>query len=274
LDEFIAPRRGPRGVLLGVQVISIAPSGDLAPFVERFTVVESSDEVTRVLLPERGLVLGVRYRGAASVVDDGRATRVADAAVTGVLAAARRMRTHAGSGIVLAQFRAAGAARFFAPPLHELFGRTVPLEDLIPRAEVQRLSERVAGQPDIRQRVAVLEQFLLGRMTGPAPDPIAMAAVAAIDAARGSLRIAALARSLAISQDPLEKKFRRAVGASPKHVALLTRLRHAIRLGRRGDNWSRVAFEAGYFDQSHLIRDFRAVTGDPPARFFRSAEYC
>lgn len=260
-----------------MQVTSIAPSRQLAPFVERFTVVESSEEVTRVLLPERGLVLGVRYRGAASVIDGGRATRLSDAMVTGILAAARRMRTHAGSGIVLAQFRTAGAARFFAPPLHELFGATVPLDDLISRAEVQRLGERVAGQPDRSGRVAVLERFLLGRisrMTGPAPDPIALAAVAAIDAARGSLRISALARALAISQDPLEKRFRRAVGASPKHLALLTRLRHAIELGQRGASWSRVAHEAGYFDQPHLIRDFRAVTGEAPARFFRAAEYC
>ncbi len=257
-----------------MQVTSIAPSPRLAPFIDRFTIVESRDEVTRTLLPERGLVLGVRYAGAASVVGDPGVTRLADTVVTGILGAARRMRTHAGSGIVLALFGTTGAARFLAPPLHELFGATVPLDDLIPRAEVQRLSERVAAQPDHGRRVAVLEQFLVGRLSGAAPDPIASAAVAAIDAARGSLRISALARSLGISQDPLEKRFRRAVGASPKHLALLTRLSHAIDLGRRGSSWSRVAHEAGYFDQSHLIRDFRAVTGQAPARFFRATEYC
>ena len=252
----------------------IAPSAPLAPFVDRFTIVESATEVTRVLLPEPGLVLGVRYGGAASVVDGDRTTRLADLVLTGLLDHARRMRTAAGSGIVLAMFRPTGAASLLRAPLHELFGQTVALDALLPRALVSRLGHQIASQPDHTHRIAILERFLLERMTPEPPDPIATAAVRAIQRARGSLRIAALARELGISQDPLEKRFRRAIGASPKQIASLVRIRHAIAAGHTGASWSRVAHDAGYFDQSHFIREFRAFTGASPARFFRTDEYC
>jgi AraC-like DNA-binding protein len=256
-----------------MQVTVIAPSARLAPFVARFTIVEARDEVTRVLLPEQGLTLGVRFAGAASLVSAAGATRVADAAISGVQGAVRRMRTHAGGGIVLAMFRPAAAARMFAAPLHELFGQTLALDVLVARVEVARLAAQVGDAPDHAGRVAVLEAFLAPRLTAPA-DPIVAAAVRAIEGTRGRVRISALADALGLSQDPLEKRFRRAVGASPKQLASLVRVRHAITAGTAGAPWSRVAHEAGYFDQSHFIREFRAVTGEAPTRFFRDTEYC
>jgi hypothetical protein len=81
------------------------------------------------------------------VVGGAGAPRVADAAITGVHGAVRRMRTHAHSGIVLAMFRATGAARMFAAPLHELFGQTLALDTLVPRADVARVIDQVAAQP-------------------------------------------------------------------------------------------------------------------------------
>jgi AraC-like DNA-binding protein len=256
-----------------MEVTTIPPDARLAPFVERFLIVESAFEVTRVLLPNHGLILGVRYRGAATELAQ-RAIRLPGSALTGLLPSVRHMRTHANSAIVLAMFRPAGAARFFAMPLHELFGTTIPLDALVPRGDVHRLAERVAAQPDHARRVAVVEQFLLARMTVDPADPIAGAAVGALEAARGSLRIATLADGLGISLDALEKRFRRAIGTSPKHLASLLRVQHAIDLARSGATWSRIAHQVGYFDQPHFIREFRAITGEAPAKFFRDAAYC
>jgi AraC-like DNA-binding protein len=256
-----------------MEITTIRPGARLAPHVDRFVIVESSVEATRVLLPEVGLVLGVRYAGASSLIDGERATRLANIVLTGVLGAARTMRTHAGGGIALAMFRPAGAARFFRTPLHELFGATVGLDALVARAEVERLGNALTAARDHAGRVAVLEAFLTARLDDGG-DPIAAAAVRAIEAARGSLRIASLADGLGISQDPLEKRFRRAVGASPKQLAQLCRIKHAIALGQRGATWSRVAHEAGYADQSHFNREFRAVIGASPTRFFGGVEHC
>jgi AraC-like DNA-binding protein len=187
---------------------------------------------------------------------------------------ARRIRTSAGGGILLAKFHLAGAAQFFAEPLDELSGATQPLDLLLPPSELDRLVTRIAEAPSHPLRVAILEQLLIARLRNGPPDAIVTAAARAIESSRGAIRIRALARALAISQDPLEKRFRRQVGSTPKQLASLVRLRAAIAACRTGVPLARVAHQAGYYDQSHFIRDFRALTGEPPGRFLRSGDYC
>jgi AraC-like DNA-binding protein len=246
------------------------PSAALAPFVREFMVVDVQDETTRLRLPEPGLVLGVRYAGWATILAGDGDTHLPDVSLAAMTATARRMRTGAGGGVVLARFHPGGAAAFFPQPLHQLFGTTVALQDLLPRAQVDELQARVRQAAGDRGRVATLQAFLRARLQPAALDPLVTAAVRAIGDARGAVQIRALARQLAISQDPFEKRFRRVVGASPKQLASLVRLRHAIDSYRPGAPLTRLALDAGYFDQSHFNREFRAVTGQAPGRLLRA----
>jgi AraC-like DNA-binding protein len=263
---------GPRPPYAGASMRIFAPSPQLAPFVRELMIVETADAVTRLRLPEPGLVLGIRYRGSASLLD-GATARLPDLTLTGMTDTARRMHTAADSGVILARFRPGGAARFFAQPLHELFGTTAPLGDLLPPRAAARLQSQVVDAADDRARVAVLESFLAGQLRAGGTDPIVSAALDAITAAEGTLSIRALARRLAISQDPLEKRFRRAVGTSPKQFASLLRLRRAIDGYRPGASLTQLALDAGYFDQSHFSRALRAATGQSPGRFLRAGAH-
>ena len=257
-----------------MEVRTVPPSARLAPFVRVFEVVEAREETTRTLLPETGIVAGLRYRGAAALVEGAAARAVPGASVTGVRGTIRRMRTSAGGGILVAKFREGGAAPFFDVPLHQLFGETLPLDALAPRAEVERVSARIAEAAGDRERVALLEDFLLARWRPRQPDRIVAAALGALQARRGTVRIGDVARSLGLGQDALEKRFRRAVGASPKRLASLLRLRDAVAVHLRGASLSSVPYQAGYFDQSHFVREFRAATGEAPRRFFGAGDYC
>lgn len=261
-----------------MRLSTFSPSAALAPFVEKLSVVESDVDVTRALLPELGLILGVRFAGAARL----GSTRLPDAAMTGVQATARQMSTAAHSGIVLAHFRPGGAAACFRAPMHELFGATVALDALLGRAEVATLSDRIASASSNPERVAILDETLVAQISGIV-DPVALEAARRIETAGGRVRIAELAAELGLTQDPLEKRFRRVIGAGPKQLAMLVRIRRAIELATspvpRGTrrvprHLSDVALEAGYFDQSHFNRELRAVTGESPTQFFRAAAYC
>jgi AraC-like DNA-binding protein len=255
-------------------MIIVPPSLRTAAFVERYTIVESDDEATRVLLPEAGLHLGVRYRGGATLVDNLREERLGNFVVTGLRDRARTMRTHARSGIVVALFKVTGTAAIFPDVMHELFGGTASLETFVERRDVERLGEQMGDATTHEQRIAIVEEFLATRVVARPRDRIVEAAVRALVASHGTARIGILAEDLAIHQDRLEKRFRRVVGGTPKQLASILRVRRAIELGRAGTSWSSVAYQAGYFDQSHFIREFRTITGQPPARFFRRVEHC
>ena len=180
-----------------------APSAPLAPFVREFMIVDVGEETTRLRLPEPGLVLGVRYRGWASLVAGDRVTRLPEVSLAAMSATARQMRTSAGGGVVLARFHPGGAAQFFPEPLHDLFGTTVALDQLLPAGQVDRIHAAVSQATSDRERVAALQAFLLARLRPVPPDPLVVAAVRALQQARGGLPIRALARQLGISQDPL-----------------------------------------------------------------------
>src|SRR5687767_10210699 len=169
-----------------MRVIAFLPSRRLAPFVRQFTVVEAQEETTRVLVPDAGMAVGIRFSGSASLLTNGTATRLPDATLAGMRDTVRRMQTSAGGGIVLAIFHEGGAAPFFAPPLHELFGATVGLHDLWPRGEVERVISRVHEARGLAERVAVFEDFLLARQATERRDAIVAAAVDAIRAAPAS----------------------------------------------------------------------------------------
>jgi AraC-like DNA-binding protein len=79
----------------------------------------------------------------------------------------------------------------------------------------------------------------------------------------------AVAADLGVSERHLRRVFREAVGVSPKAFTKLTRFHRALRAAREdgGANWASIAADAGYYDQAHLIAEFRAIAGAPPRAF-------
>lgn len=69
------------------------------------------------------------------------------------------------------------------------------------------------------------------------------------------------------------RQFRRVclerTGLTPKHLARILRFRHAAQRARpaRRADWATIALDCGYYDQAHLINEFREFSGLPPAEF-------
>ncbi|GLH72681.1 hypothetical protein GETHLI_11830 [Geothrix limicola] len=250
---------------------AFAPCAALAPYVRVFEIVEAEAAADHTLVPESGLILGFRYAGSSRLQEGAAEVPVPNHVVTGLRATARRMLTAPGSGIILAKCHDGAAGAFLDLPLHHLFGATVALEELVDPAEVEAASAQIRAARSHRERVDAFERFLLQRLARRAwgPDRVVDAAVQAIRSDPGALRVGALAQELGLSIDGLEKRFRRSVGASPKQLAAILRLRRAIGSHRRGAPLTRVALDAGYYDQAHFNRHFRAALGVSPKAFLQ-----
>lgn len=255
---------------------AFAPCEALAPYVRIFEIVETDVAAAHTLVPDSGLILGFRYAGASRLREGAAEIPVPDHVVTGLRATARRMLTDPGSGIVLAKCHDGAAGAFFDLPLHRLFGATVALETLADPAEVEAASARIRAARTHLERVEAFEQFLLQRLRPRTwePDRIVDAAVQAIRRDPGALRVGVLAEALGLSVDGLEKRFRRLVGASPKQLAAILRLRRALGSHRKGAPLTRVALDAGYYDQAHFNRHVKAVLGVSPRAFLQGPRVC
>lgn len=253
-----------------------AAGGPLRPFVECFWTREASPEadamqVRRVhrVLPDGCMDLLVEFRpvgggDAMAAMAVGTMTRalVVDAS---------------GSGSFLGvRFRPGKASAFLRLPASELTDLHVSLADVWPDAEA--VHDALASASHVRARMALLERLLIDRLSqaAPADQRDVDEAVRRIQAAGGSLGIARLAPSLGVTRQHLARRFAQLVGVSPKVFARVVRLRALMERARAmarasGVNWSALALEAGYYDQAHLIDEFRELSGLTPNQWAREA---
>jgi AraC-like DNA-binding protein len=93
--------------------------------------------------------------------------------------------------------------------------------------------------------------------------------IRAVDEDPTLVRVGELAERLGLSARSLQRLFARYVGLSPGWVIRRRRLQEVALRATAGPpvDWSSLAVELGYYDQAHLIRDFTAAVGEPPARY-------
>ncbi|MGD1919201.1 MAG: helix-turn-helix domain-containing protein, partial [Pleurocapsa sp.] len=161
------------------------------------------------------------------------------------------------------------ALRAFLPNLvSEFTDRSISLNDLFP-AETNILEERIIEANSVRSRILLIENFLLKRLTILNSFSITKEAVNIITKVNGQITVGEMANKLNLSKRQLERIFLADVGISPKKLGRIIRFNTSIKLFSLVEPLTALAYEAGYFDQSHLVRDFREFSGLSPKEFFR-----
>lgn len=178
-----------------------------------------------------------------------------------------------GAQVIGFNFKPGKAHPFFGSGLDGFTDRIVPVSDAW-GAEGRRLEERVAeAKTPLAVKKAVEAAFIrrLERFEGfptALPEPLE----AALDA-QGAVGVAELARKAGCSARHLKRLFDQWVGLSPKLFSRIVRFQALCgRLTDRAQaDWVGLATDHGYFDQSHLIRDFSDFAGITPLGFLKSA---
>jgi AraC-like DNA-binding protein len=149
----------------------------------------------------------------------------------------------------------------------------VPLEDALGR-DGTRLVEQLADAPSWEARLDLLDTSFAGcELPSLAPEVIWLRRQ--LVASQGQARVEPLLDETGWSRRHVTERFRRQLGISPKAYARLLRFQHATVLlmeDRPGRSLADVAMAAGYYDQSHLNRDFAALAGMTPATYAAEAE--
>ena len=166
------------------------------------------------------------------------------------------------------RFSPVGFYALFDMPARLLRDRAMEAELVLGR-EIVELHEQLAAVHAARWE-PVAKSYLLKRLRKhdvSAASRMAGQAAVTIQRSRGTIRVAEVAARLTVSTRHLERAFQEQVGVSPKVFGKLLRLHHALHLAGPESNWAEVASACGYFDQSHMLQDFRAMTGVTPVEF-------
>jgi len=173
------------------------------------------------------------------------------------------------------QFFPHSAALFFDIPIYELADETLDLHDTI-GAVARELEEQLYDLPSLEEKVKHIEMFLvrqLSHKTEYSWNRI-FHNIELINRTNGIITPGELASAACLSRKQHERLFKQLVGLPPKQFLKIIRFQNALfmRQLHPGESLTELAYRCGYYDQSHMINDFRELSGITPRQYFTDCE--
>jgi AraC-like DNA-binding protein len=247
----------------------------LAPFIKSIWSQESDHAVFDAgrerILPDSCLELVFHFRDPfRSHFADGTTALQPQAFVVGQMKRFLEIEPEGRMGLIAVRFYARSAYLFFHTPLSEVAAGIVDLADIW-QNRASEMTEKIGLSQDMAARVLLIEEALLTRLNQNGHyDYTVEECLRRIEAHRGRLSVAQLAKDLGVSSRQLSRRFRNNVGLTPKEFSRVSRFLHVLRCLSNGQHSSltETALACGYFDQAHLNHDFREMAGMAPGELF------
>jgi len=251
-----------------------SPSQPLAEFVERFWYSSDAPQHQKVRVVPSGTMelvfnLDEDNLGFSDTAQPESTKSFSGAVFSGTFA--QPLLVHTRKHVMGVHFKPGGAFRFLGVPASEFANSHVDMEILWKRS-TRDLREQLYAAANAATRLRVLEQALVARLRNSSEEHRAVRAalyILARDA--GEARTRDLAKQLGLSQRHFINVFSKQVGITPKQFARVQRFQRAADVARSSStpDWADIAAVCGYFDQSHLIHDFKVFSGLTPTEFVR-----
>jgi AraC-like DNA-binding protein len=164
------------------------------------------------------------------------------------------------------RFYPAAASAWLGTPASELVGQRLALQDLWGR-QARTLAARIHSREKADGLITSLETAIMSLGSKQPADRAMRAAYQLVQAGppQKAPLIPWLARSLAMSERTMRRRFHECFGYGPKTLSRILRYQRFLRLSATSQSSTAVlAFEAGYADQAHLIRESRRISGCTP----------
>jgi len=243
----------------------IRPSAGLAKYIEFYWILEDRSPASCIqrIVPDGRAGIILNFANPFESHAQGTWKPQPECFFVGQITGPLSLRPSGPAGMLGIQFRPHGVARLLRLPVSDLTDSAIALEDLS-RGLFRKL-ESVRDLP-LRQAVHPLDRILHTFMEQARidDDPVAYA-VEEIERTGGLMSIKDLADRLGWSSRQLQRRFKNGVGISPKLFGRMQRFQGVFRVMEGpATNWVDAAIHCGYYDQAHLIRDFREFSGQTP----------
>jgi AraC-like DNA-binding protein len=243
------------------------PGSPLSEFVELFWYFRG-DEVPNAkerVLPTGAVDLIIRLDSA----------RTSDSGMQGPRTRPVVITTTSRHELIGVHFRLGGAFPFLQFPVGELQNAGISLSDLWGERDAQRLLSMLDEAPTGKGKFRILERWLLQLAADrwQKHPAVTFAMRAFCSGPSGSFGSAAeVAHKTGYSQRHFIELFRKEVGLKPKEFHRLYRFRKVIDAVQRQTvvDWADIGLSVGYFDQAHLIHDFRQFSDLTPEQYLKS----
>ena len=175
--------------------------------------------------------------------------------------------------LILVVFQPIGAKAFFSMPMNELSGQSIAL-DALSDPHIMELEGRLMDIADNQTCAHLIEQFLLKRLYQFEEYNYKRltSVISAINYRENN--VFALAHEACLSQKQFKRIFTDYIGVTPKEFLQITRFTKTTYTLQTQPKMSlnELAYKCGYYDRSHLIKDFKIFSGYTPTEFLANCD--
>ena len=255
-----------------MQLQTFLPSDVLKPYIKYYWLCTTDEDVPmEIMYPTGHIELCIDISNGNTVRTFGdRAVTMPYLEVLGHFTMPTRARISKGTTVLVVRFYPYTSSLFFFNQAHNFTNDSINLHDILSK-EAGALHSRLTEQPLLEQKIRVIESFLLSLLMRNEKKLKSLKLVEHIckDIFRyeESLSIKKLAREYGCSERYLQKLFLAHVGLTPKQLFTVQRFNKSLNLVQSsGYTLTAIAYECGYYDQAHFIKEFKAFTGLIPSQ--------
>jgi AraC-like DNA-binding protein len=166
-------------------------------------------------------------------------------------------------------FQPGGFYRLFGIPL-TLFTDSFDEGTSVLGSPMKELREQILNAKSFEEMVMYSEAFLIKKARSHKFDKLPIDAVMQqMSRANGNFSLDKMADDACLSNRQFQRKFLERTGVTPKLYSRIVRFNQVMKIRNQNtkDSWLKIAYDYGYFDQNHLLRDFKMFTGQVPTNF-------
>ena len=249
---------------------TISPPSTLAKFVRFFWVLEGDrDGYIHRAMADVCVEMVFHYNGQFSELVDNKSRLSSLTAMQGPSEAFKRFEIDQSFGIFGVYLYPYVIPVLFNMPTSELRNEMPDLASVM-GIQGAMLEEQMMLATDNTQRVNIITAFLEKKLLQNSSQPHDLvSSIQLIIQSRGQVRIETLANQYCISQRQFERRFKEYAGLTPKLFSRIVRF-HAscTHFGNHDKSLTDIAYDCGYYDQSHFIHDFKQFSGHHPKQYF------
>lgn len=252
----------------------ILPSADLAPFVRFYWVLEAEIDAGKCYT-HRSMADGCaemifHYQSQfLEIKADGNKSPACLSGISGPSQKFSRYSIDRNFGIFGVYLYPFALTQFFGIPASALVNELPSLSELLGQ-EGKDIEEKIMLAANNQQRIKIISGFLENKLRETDRDHSRIStAVSTIIRKKGDIRLAELAAQYCLSSRQFERQFTQLAGFSPKLYSRITRFQASLsEYGNREKSLTSIAYDCGYFDQSHFIHEFKEFSGFHPKHYF------
>ncbi len=216
--------------------------------------------------PFQSLMFYCNHPISAGRIDEGRFNKQPLTLLTGPQYSRVNVKVHRELNAIRVDFLPGGMYRMLGIPMLELFDEGFDALDFF-GPEMKSINEQLQHISNLDEGKNIVEKFLLKQLTKLKETAPFDSALRILFTHNGNMPIEKIASLSCLSIKQFERKCKERLGMNPKLYARILKFSKAYRLHESCPQlkWTQIAYEAGYYDQMHMIKDFKTFAGVNPS---------